>query len=369
VKLVFVIWHGNIGGAERAAVALARHFLEKGVHASLLFVGNVGPLAEAVERSDVPWAELGYVRGSAIARHPRQFADAASALGSDLAILDSFGYAGTVLKLGGYSGTIIGVEHGVLHRVRQLPYQHRMRQRVSRLLGLLGHDAEVALSSYMHSLAMETVHGTPLVTIPHGVSPGQQVMAPSRREGIEGLRIGYAGRHLFGKGIDIAIRAAAHLASRHSNAAIKFTVAGDGPQRQSLEALTRELGAEEVVTFPGWIPDVEAFWANCDVAIAPAHQLAESFGMTVLEAMACGRPAIVSDLGALPELIRSNQDGLIIPPGDARALSAALERYLANPALIEEHGHSARSRALKEFSLDTCAERYLALSHGEPGRV
>src|SRR5439155_13338432 len=95
----------------------------------------------------------------------------------------------------------------------------------------------------------------------------------------------------------------------------RLRITGDGPSRSSLEVLACRLGIGERVEFLGWSDDMTRFWDECDIAVVPASELAESFSMTTLEAMARGRATIVTDRGALPALVIAGKTGMIVPSG------------------------------------------------------
>jgi glycosyltransferase involved in cell wall biosynthesis len=76
----------------------------------------------------------------------------------------------------------------------------------------------------------------------------------------------------------------------------------------------------------------------------------ESFPMTVLEAMACGLPVVASNVGGIPEMIDSNQNGILIQPGNERGLSAALLKLIGDRNFAKRLGSNARKKACEEFS-------------------
>jgi glycosyltransferase involved in cell wall biosynthesis len=144
----------------------------------------------------------------------------------------------------------------------------------------------------------------------------------------------------------------------------RLRIAGDGPERPRLERLADELGLREGVEFLGWIrdaTDVAAFWQACDLGVAAPNDWVESFGLTVVEAMACGTPVIVTRGGALPETIVDGETGFVVEPRDRRGLAAALGAYLEDPTLVAEHGAAARAWCERRFDIDRCAEAYAGL--------
>jgi glycosyltransferase involved in cell wall biosynthesis len=128
-------------------------------------------------------------------------------------------------------------------------------------------------------------------------------------------------------------------------------LAGDGPHRRTLEAQTRRLGLESRVRFLGHLSDIRpALWVS-DLMILPS--LAEAFGIVVLEAMASGLAVVASRVGGIPEQIEEEKSGLLVPPGDAGALSAAILRVLTNPKLRLELVRGGREQAGR-FTAERC---------------
>jgi rhamnosyl/mannosyltransferase len=154
------------------------------------------------------------------------------------------------------------------------------------------------------------------------------------------------------KGVDLLLRA---LAAVHD---VSLTIVGEGPDRDRLEALARELRIGQRTNFVGSIPDgalVEAF-ASAHVFVLPSVSRAEAFGMAMTEAMANGLPAISTSLGTGTDW--ANMDGttgLVVPPGNAEALGQAIER-LREPRLRARLGRQALERVRSDFSFDRHAE-------------
>jgi glycosyltransferase involved in cell wall biosynthesis len=362
MKISFVVWDGFIGGAERFAVSLAGELVRRGVKAGVVVVGPGDQLRAQLEREDVPAIHLGLSRGSLVMRHPRLLRQAVERDGAGVAILDGFGYLGTVLRLAGFRGSIIGVEHGVLIHTETLKPTRRLVRRLDRASGVFAHDAEVAVSAFMEQLARRAPHGRRLVRIPHGVRMDRPLPSAPRISANE-LRIGYAGRLFPGKGLEVLLHALALVARGRDGLSATLAIAGEGPTRPELEKLADTLGVRDRVSFVGWVEDIAEFWSQCHLAVTPNDHLAESFSMSTVEAMACARPTIVSARGALPELVRIGITGAVVPAGDANALASAISGYAQAPDLVPLHGEAAHAFAQGNFRLDRCADRYLDLVH------
>jgi glycosyltransferase involved in cell wall biosynthesis len=134
-----------------------------------------------------------------------------------------------------------------------------------------------------------------------------------------------------------------------------FALAGEGPERASLEALAAELGIADRVLFLGQRSDIPELLAASDVFALPS--LYEGSSLALLEAMAAGRALVSSAIGGTDELIDDGESGLLVPPGDAAALAAALRRLLSDEALRASLAHRARQRVERDFTRDAMARR------------
>lgn len=360
VDVALVLWHGGIGGAEVLSMELAVALQRLGVNVEVIFITSTGPLADRLDEVGIPARALTFDRGTHVLRHPRRFAAGVAASGAHGVVLPECGFFGAALRLGGYRGRIVAVEHGsLLEPSRSLA--HRAFRWMSRTAGARAEDAEIAVSDFMLGELAQAPHPRRIERIYNGLDPARFAAEPARQGSGDELVLGFAGRLIPGKGTEDAIRAAVQAAAA---VPVRLRIAGDGPQRVSLEALTRELRAEMVVEFTGMVSDISAFWSTCDVAIFPSRELAESFGMSALEAMACARPVIATRRGALPELVRDGETGRVIPPGDVAALSEAIVAYATAPGLRVRHGESGRRRVEEHFHIDDCARAYLACLDG-----
>ncbi len=367
LKVAFLVWDGLIGGAETFTAALAAELRSRGIEATIVFVGHADQLEGQLRRDGTPFRSLGLRPGSRVLTHPRRLAAAVAETGATAVILDSVGYLGAALRLAGYRGHIVGVEHGVLISANQRTLRRRAARLPGRIVGLPAYDAEVAVSAYMERLVRDRPHRRPLVRLPHGIRLPAGTDPPRRHSGP--LRLGFVGRLVSGKGVDVLLRALALVRERSPEPAPVLAIAGDGPGRPSLECLARRLGlGDDHVAFLGWTADIARFWATRDLAIASNDHFVESFCLSVAEASAAARPAIVSDLGALPELVAHEETGLIVRPGDIDGLARAIERYRTAPDQLTAHGAAARRFAEENLGIQRCADRYLGLIASLPAR-
>jgi glycosyltransferase involved in cell wall biosynthesis len=134
-----------------------------------------------------------------------------------------------------------------------------------------------------------------------------------------------------------------------------FVLAGDGAERRALETQTRALGLEQRVIFLGYRQDIPDLLASCDLFVLPS--LFEGLPLSVLEAMAAGKPVIASAIGGTDEAVVHGETGLLVPPGDSTALAAAVRTLLADPALAQRLAAAGKARVQQEFSAETMVQR------------
>ncbi len=211
----------------------------------------------------------------------------------------------------------------------------------------------------------------PIDVVPNGLDledyaePTPERRAAAReRLGVRGIVIGYAGRLLAMKGIDVLLRAAA-LAARTAPDAFTVVVMGDGPERDALRALASDLAIGDRVRFLPGVPhrEMPAVYETFDVTVVPSRTTRtwkEQFGRVAAEGMAAGSTVVVSSSGALPSVV--GDAGIVTPEGDAEALAAVLSRLVASPTERAERARRGRERVRERFTWDgiarALAERY-----------
>jgi glycosyltransferase involved in cell wall biosynthesis len=156
-----------------------------------------------------------------------------------------------------------------------------------------------------------------------------------------------------GKGHDVLLRAAVDVIARHPH--VRFRFVGDGPLRPALEQQARALGVSGHVEFMGHQDDIQTVLRDSDLFAFPS--LMEAFPNAVMEAMAAGLPVVATATGGVPELVDHERNGLLAPPGDARALAAALLRLIDEPAAASRYADAARATIASRYSF----ERMVAL--------
>lgn len=161
----------------------------------------------------------------------------------------------------------------------------------------------------------------------------------------------FVGRMIVSKGVSVLVEAQ-HLLARRGTA-IEVSLYGktdedntEGIPRGTLETWARQGG----VTWHGHVSDIRQVWARSDIAVLPTITR-EGLPRSALEAAACARPLIVTDVPGCRHLVRHEIDGLVVPPSDPVALADALNRLATDAQLRERMGNSARQRILAGFTV------------------
>ena len=219
--------------------------------------------------------------------------------------------------------------------------------------------ALVANSPRLHQLALSVVPERTVELVPNGVDLEMFRPAAPRPEGAS-VRLLFVGRLVRQKGLVYLLQSLAQL-DPAIRGQVELELVGSGPDEESLRTLAGELGIAAQVHFAGWVAReaIVAHYQQADVFVLPS--LDEGMPNVVLEAIACARPIVATDLPGNRELVRGGENGFLVPRADSAALTAALDGLITDAALRRRMG--AASRALAEcYSWANVAGRYLALS-------
>jgi glycosyltransferase involved in cell wall biosynthesis len=223
-------------------------------------------------------------------------------------------------------------------------------------------------TSRSHLLARDRVH-----VVPNGIDTGvfQPVdRAETRRElGLpRGPLLVSVGRLSREKGVHHAIDALARLRSRGCHASL--VIVGDGAERHRLERLARDLSVQDRTFFVGAqpIPAVARYLGAADIFVFPTER-DEAAPLVLPQAMACGLPVVASRIGGIEEVIeRPEPPGILVPPGNCKALTETLERLIADAGERARLGASALRLARAEYSIEVMVECTLAVYRMACGR-
>jgi rhamnosyl/mannosyltransferase len=208
--------------------------------------------------------------------------------------------------------------------------------------------------------------------IPFGVEP--EAFSPNGPENsdIESLREGcrdgvlvlFVGAARYYKGIEVLLRAMVHVKGR-------LALAGRDTQSDAIQSEARDLGIHDRTLFCGEVPEsrLRVLLNAADIFVLPSIDRCETFGIGQLEAMACSKPVISTDLPTgVRSVNRHGVTGLVVSAGDPDALAGALNLLVSNPALRAEFGRNARKRVELEFCADRMVSKTSEVYRGVLGR-
>jgi glycosyltransferase involved in cell wall biosynthesis len=211
---------------------------------------------------------------------------------------------------------------------------------------------------YVDSSLLLSAHRARCAIVPLGTDLGRPAAVCSTEARALQARFGprivlSVGRLVYYKGFDYLIRAMARVDGR-------LLIVGDGPLRGELEQIAAAAGVQEKVVFLGTVDDVVPFYQACDVFVLPSVSRNEAYGIVQLEAMACGKPVVNTNLASGVRFVSPHRvTGLTVPPRDESALAVAVNTLLEDEVLRATLGAAARWRVENEFTNARMVERTL----------
>jgi glycosyltransferase involved in cell wall biosynthesis len=234
------------------------------------------------------------------------------------------------------------------------PLLRRVLQRAGRIMPT--NQRYIETSPYLRPLAGKCTVVSLGIALDRFAEADTATVADLRQRHGQPLLI-FVGRLRYYKGLEYLIQAMPRVQAR-------LLVIGSGPMEKPWRALTAELHLKDKVSFLGDISDADlpAYYHASTVFVLPSSQRSEAYGVSMLEGMACGLPAISTELGTGTSYV--NQDGetgLVVPPADPAALAQAINRLLADHSLCQQYGQAARQRARALFSCEAMVDHILSV--------
>jgi glycosyltransferase involved in cell wall biosynthesis len=391
MKIVFVNPVGAIGGAERVLLTIFASLLNSQPDLQLhLIVGTEGPLIEAAQKLGVQ------VQIQTLPAAVNQFGD--SALKDKNKFVTAFILLLRLIKiLPGISTYLWQFHHSLsqlkpdiihsngikthlliaLAKVKDVPVVWHIhdfygsRPLMSQILKWISTSANlgIAISQAVAQDARVTLPGLPIEVIYNTVdvnyfSPIFPTVASSHLP----VRVGLVATFARWKGHDIFLEAAACILKAHPHLNLRFCIVGGaiyktrGSQfsEQELRNKALHLGIADKVDFLGFQQDIAEIYRSLDIVVHASTQ-PEPFGLAIVEAMACGKPVIVSQAGGAAELFTHNYDAIGVPPSDSNALAAAIIDLLNHPEKRQIISENARQTVTKKFSHTRVGEQIIAV--------
>jgi glycosyltransferase involved in cell wall biosynthesis len=354
-----------IGGAEQVLLDLLSHIDRRRFHVDLIFLRAPGPLG-------LEMAELGFAVRQDVLRArldplaPFRLASLLRARKTDV-----------LFFINHMNALVYGVPAARMARVKAVVNWHHETNRRYRLHGATmlarslfhrGVDRIVAVAQghkdYITNAEMVPPHK--ISVIYNGVDIDSARSAVSPREAKLRLDLPQTARTVSilaglrpDKGHEVFLEAARMV--RREVVDAFFLVIGDGPLRPALESMSREFGLEDAVRFLGFRRDVPDMLAATDIIALSSHPWQETLSVAMLEAMAAGIPAVVTDVGFLREIVQDGRNGYLVPPGDPAALAARIVTMMRDQGLRRRMGDAAARTIQERCGVQTMTDAFEAL--------
>lgn len=227
-------------------------------------------------------------------------------------------------------------------------------------------DKADQICSTSHTMAEETKKYTTknIEVIPFGVDikKFRPINKSKDREG--NVIIGIVKSMADNYGISDLIFAFSKVNAKHKNT--KLLIVGDGPKKRNYEQLVEDNNFKEVVTFTGRVPNDEVpnYINQMDIFVVPSREI-ESFGVSAVEAMACGVPVVVTDIGGLPEVVVHRKTGIVVPNNNNNKLSTAIDFLVENEEIRKDFGFEGVKHVHNKYIWTDNANQMIELYNAE----
>ncbi|GIW61822.1 MAG: hypothetical protein KatS3mg089_0674 [Patescibacteria group bacterium] len=168
--------------------------------------------------------------------------------------------------------------------------------------------------------------------------------------------IGNVSRLTREKGQQLLINAMPDILSK--NPQVHLLLVGDGPDKEYFSELIKKLNISKSVTLTGFVKNTDDYYRQMDIFVFPTIWPLEGFGLVMVEAMDYGLPIIAHNSGPVPEIVKNNNTGLLVPLDDKNALIYAILSLVTNQALRERLGGAGRRRAVNLFDIEKISKKY-----------
>jgi glycosyltransferase involved in cell wall biosynthesis len=164
-------------------------------------------------------------------------------------------------------------------------------------------------------------------------------------------------------GIEYLIRAFKIVSDKYPDLPLKLLIVGGGSLENKLKSLTKELKIDNKTIFTGKVShdEVPKYQNMLSVSVSVSVSDSESFGVAVLEASACEKPVVVSNVGGLPEIVKDGVTGIVVPPKNVEKTAEAIEKLILNKDLRVKMGKAGRERVIELYNWDKCVDNMVKI--------
>lgn len=346
-RVLFLLPILDVGGAERVVLRTAARLSPRFSPAVAAFSRGSGRLEDELKAAGVPVVHLSSRR--------RSYRTLASLWW--LLRRSRPDVLFTMMFHSNIAGRIVGRMTGVpviINSERIVGYESRVRVFLNRLtVGLadaVTTNSRAGVESWSAALGLQP---SDVYLIHNGIDTGE--LRPEQRSPGRPVVFGNLARLHPKNGQDTLLHALSQVVEHAPGLEWRCRIGGEGPERDRLERLARDLSLERRVEFAGYQRQPAPFLHSLDVYVQSSA--AEGLSNSILEAMACGLPVVATKVGGTAEAVVPDETGSLVAPGCPRDLAAALVGLAGDPARRTRFGQAGRRRVEQLFSLDTMVEQ------------
>jgi glycosyltransferase involved in cell wall biosynthesis len=363
MRLLFLCPDMHRGGAERQWATLIPALARRGAEVRLLCLYEEGPLFDEVRATGVSAECLGLRGPNDVRGLRRALAEARGRPGAVVTRTVSPQVVGqAIARLGGAAHVFN--EHTPLTAEGELLAMRPRQRLLTRLVAPHVHRVIEVSERQRAPLERLGYRSERIVTVPNGlfaedVRPSMDRAARRASLGLDdgAFAVLCVANLRPEKGVDAFVEAVVRARAEGGHD-LRGLVVGDGPERERLQRLLGEVDGIDLLGSRGDVPDLIA---ACD-ALALLSE-AEALPMSILEAMALGRPVVTSDVGGAGEAVTDGETGILVAPGDTAAAAAALAALAADPARAQAMGERGRARQRERFDGKAMVDGYWRALH------
>lgn len=356
LRVAHLVYTANLGGSETIAAEVCRRLPADRYDARVLmmFPGD-GPLPAFLDAKSVPHGSLRNA-GWRKRLNPAYLATRLRRHRIDILHVHHiplYRYVRWGARLAGIP--VLGCTEHANHSISQTPALQRESRHAARHARFFAVVSEHLKRYFTDELG---IADEKVVVVPNGVDTDRFFPGPDKGSAPrDRVRLITVGRLVEAKDFPNLLAAAASL--RAEGRDFSLDIVGDGELREDVNEEIARRGLAGTVQLLGSRTDVSSLLRDADAFVLSSRR--EGLPVAVLEALATGLPVVATSVGAIPEIVRDGDNGLLVPPGDANALAAAIRRLLDDPPLRLAIGARARRVVTERYSLDRMVRRYTEL--------
>ena len=355
INILYVILSFEIGGMEQMVADLILSLDRSRFNPVVVCLKALGPIAVELEKMEVEIIKLEPMTPLISFLYPKQLVDIIKDHKIDVVHTHSGAWhKAAIAGFWGGAKTIIYTDHGRFYPdSRKLIVLDRLYEPFTKHVVCVSD----ALAEYMANTV--GISKSKISCIINGIDEAKFHGARTPQKDVAN-RIGIIARLAPVKDLTTLIHALQILRDKGTEATL--TIAGDGPERKNLEHLADSLGIINTVNFLGFRRDIPAILADIDIFVLSS--LSEGTSLTLLEAMAAGKPVVVTNVGGNPAIVQNEENGLLVPPAEPAALAEALHRLMMDREMRERMSDANKCAIRERYSLREMASAYEQLYAG-----